>query len=99
MTNFYLSLPWPYSVSDMSCSPLLRPAHLGSYFQSVFGLLHSSSNSDKMALSEEIRDSSNSTNDGIWSVFSWDQRDIAADDLPMMNSVAWPLGEFSKTPS
>ena len=67
--------------------------------QSVFGLLHSSSNSDKMALSGEIGDSSNSTQDGIWSVFSWDQRDIAADDLPMMNSVAWPLGEFSKTPS
>ena len=69
------------------------------YEGSVFGLLHWSSNSDKMALSEEIGDSSNSTHDGIWSVFSWDQRDIAADDLPMMNSVAWPLGESLTTPS
>ena len=49
----------------------------------------------KMDLTYEIGDNGNATNDavGIWSVFSWDRRDIEADDLPMMNSIAWPLGE------
>ena len=47
-----------------------------------------------MELSEEIGDYSNATIGGIWSAFSWDRRDIEADDLPMMNSVAWPLGEM-----
>ena len=51
-----------------------------------------------MELSEEIGDYSNATIGGIWSAFSWDRRDIQADDLPMMNSIAWPLGEsFEKS--
>ena len=46
-----------------------------------------------MDSSEEIGDYDNTTIGGIWSVFSWDRRDIRADDLPMMNSFAWPLGD------
>ena len=51
-----------------------------------------------MDSSEEIGDYDNTTIGGIWSAFSWDRRDIRADDLPMMNSIAWPLGEsFEKS--
>ena len=46
-----------------------------------------------MDSSEEIGDYDNTTIGGIWSAFSWDHRDIQADDLPMMNSFAWPLGD------
>ena len=38
--------------------------------------------------------------DGIWTAFWWDNRDTEADDLPMMNSIAWPLSEcyfYSRT--
>ena len=38
-------------------------------------------------------DIANSTNVNILAAFSWDQRDTLADDLPMMNSIAWPLGK------
>ena len=46
-----------------------------------------------MDSSEEFGDYDNTTVGGIWSAFSWDHRDIEADDLPMMNSFAWPMGE------
>ena len=49
----------------------------------------------KMNLLEDIEYYRNATiTSGVWSAFAWDRRDIEADDLPMMNSIAWPLGEF-----
>ena len=47
-----------------------------------------------MHLPKESDDCSNSTTTGIQSAFSWDSRDTRADDLPMMESIAWPLGEY-----
>ena len=46
-----------------------------------------------MESSKEIKDDTIKSGDGIWSAFSWDNRDTEADDLPMMNSIAWPLCE------
>ena len=30
---------------------------------------------------------------GIWSAFSEERRDNRTDNLPMMDSIAWPIGE------
>ena len=47
-----------------------------------------------MDSSKDISDVNNATiMSGIWLAFSWEQRDIQADDLPMMNSIIWPLGK------
>ena len=51
----------------------------------------------QMDSSKDISDVNNATiMSGIWLAFSWEQRDIQADDLPMMNSILWPIGEFLK---
>ena len=47
-----------------------------------------------MHLPEETQGYGNSTTDGIVSAFSWESRDTRADDLPMMNSIVWALGEY-----
>ena len=49
----------------------------------------------KMHLPEEFDDYDNTTKAGIITAFSWESRDTRADDLPMMNFIAWPLGEYS----
>ena len=47
-----------------------------------------------MHLPEELDDYGNATKAGIITAFSWESRDIRADDLPMMDSIAWPLGKY-----
>ena len=46
-----------------------------------------------MHLPEESDDCGNDASTGIRSAFSWDSRDTRADDLQMMDSIAWPLGK------
>ena len=47
-----------------------------------------------MHLPEESDDCGNNTTIGIRSAFSWGSRDARADYLPMMDSIAWPLGKY-----
>ena len=37
--------------------------------------------------------SSNEGSDGLMSAFSWDGLDNGTDSLPMMATIAWPLGK------
>ena len=41
-------------------------------------------------------DTYNMTIAAIWTSFSEDRRDKRTDDLPMMDSVAWPIGDQIK---